>query len=373
MALACTASETRRHTGLPDPGPKSLSIINSRLPSVSAYLTLLSIAAAAPAAALNITPYFDSSLTGAANAAQVEGDISLAISTIDAAIATPGNVSIIFSESNSSSYLGETQTNYVSGSYATYVSLLQADASAHPSNTVLATALANLSATTAAYGTRQVLLTTAEARVALGAGVTPCFNSAGVAVPGCGQAYDGVITLSSYYSMNYGTTAVPGQYSEISTIEHEMDEVLGIGGTGTVLNEFNTVIPDSGGLTYGQAFVGPLDLYRCSAGALSLTTATNISTYFSIDGCQTNIIGFNQTGSGDAGDWGPHTYVQSAASSPGNAPTYNTASPEVIALESIGYTAAPEPATLALLGFGVAGLGVIRRKRRIQWPGLGKE
>lgn len=320
--------------------------------------------------ALVITPYYASSLTTAANASQVESAIGIAISQVQAQIATPGNVSIVFGASNSSNYLGQSQTSYVTGSYSGYVSLLQADAAANPTNAVLATALANLAPATAAYGNKDVLISTAAARLALGATVTPCYDSTGLLVPGCNQTYDGVVTLSTSYPMNYGTTPVAGQYSQIATVTHEIDEILGIGGPGTVLNNYNTLIPNAGGLTYGQVYVGPLDLYRCSGGALSLTTATNTSSYFSVDGCQTQIISFNQTGSGDYGDWGTHTNIQSAASSPGNSGTLTATSPEVTALQAIGYTAttapatpAPEPASIALLAGGLLGLGSLRHRR----------
>ncbi len=63
-----------------------------------------------------------------------------------------------------------------------------------------------------------MLLTSADARVALGAAnATGCFNSAGTFVSSCGQAYDGVVTLTNNPSvpLNYTKTPVSGAYSDI--------------------------------------------------------------------------------------------------------------------------------------------------------------
>jgi hypothetical protein len=88
-----------------------------------------------PASALLIVPTYDSSITGAANAADIEAGITTAISAVDALYSNPITVPIQFgtgAEGGFSNY-GTFQLTY-----QPYVTLLKANAAAHPSNTVLA-------------------------------------------------------------------------------------------------------------------------------------------------------------------------------------------------------------------------------------------
>ena len=50
----------------------------------------------------------------------------------------------------------------------------------------------------------------------------------------------------------------------------------------------------------GDGYATAFDLFRCSGGASSFTSGPS---YFSIDGCKTNLANFNSTGSGDRDDW----------------------------------------------------------------------
>ena len=75
--------------------------------------------AAHPALALTIVPDFDSSITGAANAAQVEGAINSAIGTIDSLYTNPGSVGIVFTQA-AGNFLGTSETADYSTSYGAY-------------------------------------------------------------------------------------------------------------------------------------------------------------------------------------------------------------------------------------------------------------
>jgi hypothetical protein len=152
-----------------------------------------------------------------------------------------------------------------------------------------------------------------------------------------------------------------------STVEHEVDEVLGIGGEGSVITT------NVGALTGG---VGPMDLYRYSApGVRSFTASTNAASFFSINGGTNKMVNFNQGfgGQSDYGDWGDGTnpadgkgngtpLVQDAFGSPGSAPDVGTN--ELTALDVVGWNLVPEPSTVALVTVGVVGMAWSMRRRR---------
>jgi hypothetical protein len=331
---------------------------------VEAALTVVALASALPARALEITPTFSSSITGAANAASIEGAIDTAISTVDSLYSNPGTVGIVFN-AGAGNFVALGSTADYSESYQQYTSLLQTNSINNPANTTLSTAIANLGSGNKPGVGGSVLVTSADARVALGlASATGFYNSSGTFVSAGGQAYDGVITLNTGLSLNYTTTAVSGQYSAIAAIEAQVNEILGGGGQGSVLNS----IP-AGGSKSAYPNVGVLDLYRYSApGVPSFSSAPGTTAYFSVDGGLTDILGFNNNPLNDLGDWALGTcYVQSAVPCKGTDPAYTTSSPEFTMMESIGYdpvTAVPEPSTWAMMILGFAGIGFMAYRRK---------
>ena len=303
--------------------------------------------------ALVLTPVFDSSITSNANAAKIEGSINSAISAIDKLYGNAVTLAVDFTyTAAASSNLLSTAQYFGTVSYSDYVTALRADAASHPNNTVLSTAISNLSYGNDANGSKNVAINLGLAEM-LGFISSSLYNN-----------YIPVININSNQAFGFSQPVSSSTYDLTGGLEHELDEVLGGGGAGSTLNS----VYNSSSL---GAYVGPLDLYRYSAlHTSSFTTSGSASSYFSINGGATDIVGFNQTKSGDYGDFAPSCdnmgsglLIQNAFNCKGPYEAYTTSSPEFTMLQAIGWSAAvPEPATIPLLVSGLLGLGAVRRR-----------
>ncbi len=299
---------------------------------------------AAPARAeLIIDPTFDSSITSDANAALIEATVNQAIAFYEASISTPITVNILYAEMSSG--LGQSSTSFGTITYSQYLAALQANSSGDAVDTA---ALASLPAgpNNPVNGNTQVDVNTANLR-ALGFSASVTFDS--------------IVSVNTSITNYTGIPYDPGKYGLLAVVEHETDEALGLGSN-----------LDSGS-TIGH--ITPQDLFRYSApGVRSYTISSSATSYFSVDGGVTNLIGFNQAGppgGSDYGDWAtsgtPH--VQDAFGTPGANPAFSIY--EQDALDSIGYNfeaGVPEPGSFWLLAMGVAGFvgwrGVVNRRER---------
>jgi hypothetical protein len=308
----------------------------------------IALAAASQGHAVTIVADFDSTITGASNAADIEASINSALQFYSN-FSNPVTVKIGFSLMDSG--LGQSSNFIISKTYGQYTQALTADSVAHPGNTVLQTALANLP-----FGNNlpDVGTTSADMR-ALG------FNSPGLFSGGV----DGLVGLNASI-MNFGDTAVPDLFAANSVIQHEIDEVLGVGGIGSLIGEG---LPNT---------LGAEDLYRYS-GFHAPTLSATANAYFSIDGGLTDLHDYNNLPGADIADWKTGDcpaaqFVQDAFGCSGLPPFGLTlSSPEVVALQAIGYDLAPtvtagvpEPSAWAMMitGFGMIG-ATLRRRRTL--------
>lgn len=338
-------------------------------------------AMASSASALTINDYFDSSITSNANAAAIESAITFSSNQIASQFGNNMSVGVYYAYVNDPSFLGASESTFYFYDTANYNLDAAAWSAANPQNTVLSTGLAHVA------GTDQNLLITGSALRAIGDAAPGGFDTSGN-FTGNGPV-DTVILLSSAYDLVF-SGAVPTYdgsnlaFSGVDTIEHELTEALGAGGSGSNLN--NIAYLQNGG-TFGDpgkdAFVassvGVLDQYRYSApGVLSFSTDPAATAYFSIDGGATNLAQFNQYAQGDFADFGPTTtpcpgggyggpinLIQSAFTC-NNEPTvgFSRFSPSGVELQLLGYNAVPEPAAWGLLVVGLGAIGATLRRRR---------
>ena len=310
---------------------------------VATALFLVTLCAVSPgrahAVGLTITPTFDSTITSDPNAAAIESTINQAINTYESSFSDPINVLISFQAMTSG--LGQSNTVLYKISYQQFSTRLTADATTADDNTALA--LLPIGASNPVTGSTQINVKTANLR-AIGINGLPSGLPGGV---------DGIVGLNTHIT-DIGSPGTTGQYSLLAVVEHEINEVLGLGSD----------LP-GGGFFSDPA---PEDLFRfLASGTRSFTTNTSTHAFFSINGT-TDLAQFdNQNDGGDFGDWqsnplpaGTLPKVQDAFATPGAHPTLGV---ELRALDVIGYNLVPEPASVTLLCLGMAFLVCCNRRR----------
>ncbi len=327
-------------------------------------LALVNIAGSAHGQIM-IIPTYDRSITNDPSAMMIENGIQAAINRVEAAISNPITVNITFQEGGglggSNTFIGSIPYG-PAGTPGTYLNALTTKQTLSPNDVTAIASLPN-QANNPVNGNASVQLT------------TPLLRAIGFNAP---EASDSTITLNTSI-MNLSRTGPqnPSNYDLQAVAGHEIDEVLGIGGSGSAMQLTSTYT--------GQASptgpVGVLDLFRYSAlGTRSFTMDPNAMAYFSIDGGATNEVYFNQNGwtgtsSADFSDWGnggtgtgnqsgnSPPQLQDAFGAPGA--MVDLGSNERTALDVVGYNLSPvpEPGSLALVGAAMAAAGFARRRR----------
>jgi hypothetical protein len=306
-------------------------------------------------AQLIITPTFDPAVPAA-----MQTEVNQAISNYQNLYTDNMTISILFRYSTtgpdgtplSAGTLAQSNSTVYSIPYATYTASLAADTPKSSNDT---TALAHIPAASAFPNNPTQMDVSSSNGRSVSLGTPGAMNNTGAV--GTGGTFDGIVTLNSSKAFSFTRPVGGSQFDALQAIQHEMDEVMG----------FGSILPSTSD-SNGPA-VRPEDLFRYSSpGTLSLSSSGSVSSYFSIDGGNTNLVAFNQNSSGDFGDWGsnPTPLVQLAFSSAGTQSDVTFNSPEGVGLDVIGYNlnpaAVPEPGTLALVT--LSGIAIAWRRWR---------
>jgi hypothetical protein len=283
---------------------------------------------------------FGTSIASDPNAAAIESTINSAIAFYETTFSNSITVNIEFDEMTTG--LGASSTFFEKVSYKDYLAALTANATS--ANDAIALSHLGPGPNNPVNSDATINVKTANLRaVGISAGVP----------------LDGLIGLNTNLT-DIGSPGTTGQFSLFATVEHEINEVLGLG----------SALPNP---PSNAPF--PEDLFRYdSSGNRSFTTNSSAQAYFSIDGTTLLKQFDNQNDTGDFGDWqsnplpsGALPAVQDAFGTVGAHATLTSGSPEVTALDVIGYTlapaATPEPMTLVLSGTGLAVIAAFRRRK----------
>ena len=338
---------------------------------IKVAIAAVALASTGPAAALNIVPVYDASLTRQAAAGAIEAAFNAVAGDYDRSFSNNATVYIsvgwgeVGGTALPSNAVGASESNlYGYYSYAQIKSLLASVAAANRADRTLAAALAHLPAAAPAGSTRYVV-TAAEAKAF---GIVPA------ASPG-DDGYIGFAGSTAGYGFNPASVTA-SQYDFESVAAHEIAEVLG----------------RISGVDNGQ-WRTPFDLFRYSAPG-TLSYSYGAKTYFSVDGGATALEQFNAASTGDRGDWATTGATSDAYDAfIGRGQHKSISAVDLAVLDVIGWSGAnagntgatptgtafsltagvPEPAAWTMLIGGFALVGAALRRRRVAPLGSARE
>jgi hypothetical protein len=274
----------------------------------SAFTASILLALKLPAPAINFNVTFDTSVTGLANAAQVEAAFTNAIQVFQNLYtnAMTVNLTVFFSSSVS---LGQSSTSLTGNpTYAQLTNALRnARTTAADSNSV-----ASLPPTDPTAGPWWI--PRAEAK-ALNGFLGVATNSA---------TQDGSVYFSTNVTYTFDATnrAVSGKYDFIGVAEHEISELLG---RGYILNA-------------GPNGYQPYDLFRFTNSGARTFSTNGTGVYFSVDDGVTSLKIFNPLGNGgDLQDWQTSSPADSYDAFLSSGQKASLSSADLTALDILGY------------------------------------
>jgi hypothetical protein len=274
---------------------------------------------------------FDSSITGNSNSAAIEATINAAIAIYESLFTDLITAEIRFRYSTTqpngdplpAGRIAQSNYVYYTVPWNTYIDALRADARTGNDNIAIASLPASALST-------NVLPSSAAGRSVGLETPTGMFADGTV---GSGGPYDGIVTLNSSSPYQFTRPPADSNFDAQRGFEHEINEVIGLG---SHLN------------ISGGDDLRPQDLFSWSSAG-NRNTSSSGTRYFSINGGVTNIVNFNQSPTGDFGDWlsedcpQSHSYVQNAFSCTGQSSDVTATSPEGINLDVIGYDLVSTP------------------------------
>ena len=334
-ATACSGPLVTRHisTGWPHPeqaNPQaSARVITDTLAGKTDSEAAV-VTTASTGSGLVIIPSFDSTITSDPRSNAIQAMVLSAIDAYQKLFADPITVTIRFRLSTeyadgtplNDNQVGTSDSTIYPRDWNTYVTALKADgktANDAAANGSLPTSQLSASIVTRSAAGRAIGLNTPAAMFADGH-------------LGVGGPYDGIITLNSSKPLQFTRPVAPGNFDARTFLEHEIDEVLGLG------SHLNSPVPE---------FLNPEDLFTWSSLNARNTSASGVR-HFSIDRGLHFIVTLNQDPAGDFGDWDSepqcpqnHPLVQNAFNCDGQSPEISETSPEGISLDVIGYDLLP--------------------------------
>ncbi|HLJ96103.1 MAG TPA: hypothetical protein VKU02_23205 [Gemmataceae bacterium] len=315
-----------------------------------------------PAGGFTITPMFDPSITGAANAAAIENTINAAITYFQSTLSNPINVSILF-QADPTIGGGSSQTSIMTVPYAQFRAALASETQTADTMTALANlptqannpvnnapSLALSSANVRALGIQALYTVTFSAAATMQFSFSGATSTPFTYTPGTTAAQDlqtnlqtiaaldaadgrgndmitvtGVSTGSFLVEIdaqngNVGGTlsasdasvqvqvAAPASVDSTITLNPTYDPATNFGIVEHEMDEalgFSSALPNGGGALPNTP--NPIDLYRYTAGPngarIWSTTDTADNAYFSLDG-NTDFVQFNESNiNGNGGDY----------------------------------------------------------------------